>query len=111
MKYKAVVFDLFGTLVSNAEPLEHERCLRKVAFDFSMPPDDFVTLWNKAFNAPMAGFLQTHLDCIQYIYRELRIPEPGNILELASRNRFEMTKLEIESPRDSPEPEERFGIG
>ena len=43
MKYKAVIFDLFGTLLDN-----DERMLRRMAAVLLISPSDFIQLWHSA---------------------------------------------------------------
>ena len=45
MKYQAVIFDLFGTLIDNFSLREHQSVLAQMASVLSAPPDDFTRLW------------------------------------------------------------------
>ena len=55
MKYKAVIFDLFGTLVPSFSEREYREILRKMALILSAPPQDFWTLWAETFSESILG--------------------------------------------------------
>jgi len=44
MKYEAVIFDLFGTLVDMFSFAKHQRVLSEMAATVSAPPDNFARL-------------------------------------------------------------------
>ena len=50
MKYEAVVFDLFGTLVPNMSLSEHRAVLTQMAQVLEAPPDDFIQMGNGAID-------------------------------------------------------------
>ena len=45
MKSKAVIFDLFGTLVNSFPRPEYEIVLAKMSSLLSVPNDEFLRLW------------------------------------------------------------------
>ena len=45
MKYAAVIFDLFGTLVDNFSAREYESVLMQMASVLAVPYDDLARLW------------------------------------------------------------------
>ena len=49
MKYRAVIFDLSGTLVDNWRTAEYEEILSNMAGILCAPTDDFVQLWRESF--------------------------------------------------------------
>ena len=59
MKYKAIVFDLFGTLVDNFSLREHEDVLRQMAAVLSVPSEGFARLWVKTFKKRFRGVFRT----------------------------------------------------
>jgi putative hydrolase of the HAD superfamily len=61
VKYRAVIFDLFGTLVGSISSQEYERVVAGMASLLSAPVEDFVRSWNGIFDDIMRGALQ---DCI-----------------------------------------------
>ena len=75
MKYHAVIFDLFGTLVDNTEFLdvsgaEYNRTLSNVAAALSVPEPDLLRLWSGTVHERDSGFFPTMEDYFQYICRE-----------------------------------------
>ncbi len=45
MKYRAVIFDLFGTLASNFSSQGYNNALMQMATALSLPSDDFRQAW------------------------------------------------------------------
>ena len=91
MKYAAVIFDLFGTLVDSFSLQEHEGTLRRMASVLSAPPDDFVRLWFDTFNQRMKGIIPSPADNVEHICRTLGIRPPDTQIKLAAQIRSDMT--------------------
>ena len=89
MKYDAVIFDLFGTLVSNMSLSEHRAVLTRMAHVLSAPPDDFAQLWFDTFNERSTGIFQSPEDNIKYICRTLGVLVNETQVKLAARLRFD----------------------
>jgi putative hydrolase of the HAD superfamily len=96
MKYKAVIFDLFGTLVKNFSVHQYEGSLGHMASMLSAPEGDFIRLWYDTFNQRCIGELKSTMDNIRYICRELGVtPTDDDIMEAASiRNALTRNTLE-----------------
>ena len=88
MKYEAVIFDLFGTLVPNMSLSEHRAVLTRMADVLSAPPDDFVQLWFDTFNERITGILQSPNDNVAYICRTLGVSLDETKVKRATRIRF-----------------------
>jgi len=91
MKYKAVIFDLFGTLIENYTIERHEGVLRQMASVLSAPSEDFVRLWYETFNDRCMGILKTPEDNIDYVCRKLGVPVEGSQMSVAARIRLDLT--------------------
>ena len=91
MKYKAVIFDLFGTLIKNYSIQEHEAVLRQMASILLAPSEGFVRLWYDTFNERCTGVLKTPEDNIDYVCQKLGVPVKDNQVNLAARIRFKLT--------------------
>lgn len=100
MEYKAIIFDLFGTLVKNYPVVLNDKNLKQIAVKLEAPPDDFLNLWNNAFSARMKGIFNSYQECIGDICRRLEVNAPEDQIESASRTRFATTKLEVTTPRE-----------
>jgi putative hydrolase of the HAD superfamily len=57
LKYKAVIFDLFGTLIPGFPEVEYRQVLEKMAVALSVPPADFLKFWFASFNDSALGVL------------------------------------------------------
>ena len=71
MKYLAVIFDLFGTLVDNFSSREYEDALIQMASVLSLPPDEFSRVWFGSARALQASTLHSLEDKIKHICSEM----------------------------------------
>ena len=104
MKYDAVIFDLFGTLVDDpAHPehlgVEYRRMISEVAATLSIGETEFRRLWSETGNERYAGTYPTMDAYLEYICRESGVrPQPDRI-SLASRLRLDYFRGAL-TPRD-----------
>jgi putative hydrolase of the HAD superfamily len=91
MKYTAVIFDLFGTLIENFSFEEYRRTLVEMASALLAPPDDFADLWFDLFEERMSGALESPVGVIEHICRELDVCPDNTQIELATSIRLGMT--------------------
>ena len=91
MKYKAVIFDLFGTLVENLSYQEYQDVLMQMASVLSAPPDKFIRLWFDTGNERVTGVFPSTVACIEHMCRELEVPFDDAQIKLAVRIRFGFT--------------------
>jgi putative hydrolase of the HAD superfamily len=78
MKYDAVIFDLFGTLVDNTEFLdfsrsEYNRTLSNVAATLSIPETDLLRLWSETVHERDAGLFPSMEEYFRHICREIGV--------------------------------------
>ena len=83
MKYEAVIFDLFGTLVYKFPLREHIRILSKMASIVSVPPDDFIRLWFDTFDERGLGIFSIETN-VEHICRKIGVKPENNQIELAA---------------------------
>ena len=88
MKYEAVIFDLFGTLIPNMSVSEHRVVLTRMAEVLSVPPDDFVKLWFETFNERSTGVFRSPDANITYICRTLGVSVDETDVKRAAQIRF-----------------------
>lgn len=118
MKYKAVIFDLFGTLVASFGGLQYtdtrsstqvsninnplySDILIRAASVLSVPADDFLKIWSTtAYEGNMGVFPGIEANIV-HICRELGVP-PDNAGQ-AARIRRDFTKHFIINPRPDAE--------
>jgi len=103
MKYKAVIFDLFGTLVCNISLQENRRMLIKMASVLSINPDAFIQLWFETADERMKGIMKNCQENIEYICRQVGTPIEDTKIELATQIRFDMIQSEIVPRADAIE--------
>jgi len=103
MKYKAVIFDLFGTLIDNLSAREYRRTLVEMASVLSAPPDDYAELWLDLWEERMSGVLKSPVGVIEHICRELGVYPNNAQIEHATRIRLDMNRREIKVRPDAVE--------
>jgi putative hydrolase of the HAD superfamily len=91
MKYKAVIFDLFGTLIDNYSIQQYEGVLRQMASVLSAPSEGFVQLWYDTFNERCTGVFKSPEDNINYVCRKLGVPIEDSQRNLATQIRLDLT--------------------
>ena len=91
MKYKAVIFDLFGTLINNYSIQQHEGVLRQMASVLAAPSEDFVRLWYDTFNERCTGVFQNTEANIDYVCQKLGVLVEDSQRSLAARIRLDLT--------------------
>ena len=104
MKYDAIIFDLFGTLVDNTEFLdfsrsEYNRTLSNVAAALSIPEPDLLRLWSETVHERDAGFFSTMEDYFQHICREIGVKADARQIARAVDLRLEYL-LGVLAPRN-----------
>ena len=92
MKYTAVIFDLFGTLIDNFSTEEYRRTLTEMASVLSAPSGDFADLWLGLFEERMSGVLESPVGVIKHVCRELDVYPDDAQIGHATRIRFDMTR-------------------
>jgi len=83
MKYRAVIFDLFGTLGYNFSVRGYEDTLARMADILSLPADDFKRAWFETSRERNTGTSQNCRGDIELICRRLDIPGDEEQIELA----------------------------
>ena len=104
MKYDAVIFDLFGTLVDNTEFLDaslsaYHRTLLKVADALSVPEPDLRRLWSETVRERDSGSFPTMEDYFQHICREIGVKVDAGQIADAVELRLEYLRV-ILAPRN-----------
>jgi putative hydrolase of the HAD superfamily len=91
-KYKAVIFDLFGTLVENFVRGEYERVLAEMASILNTPFKDFQRVWLESFPKRVTGAHTNQKASIEYICRKLNTTVTEAQVEHAFRVRLDYTR-------------------
>lgn len=87
---KAVIFDLFGTLVPNIPPARFKVNMRVMAGELGVSPEAFEEEWKKSFKQRMTGEVQDGDQQFVPILQAIGAPiDPGALTRTtAIRNRF-----------------------
>lgn len=88
MKIKAVIFDLFGTLVDSFNAQEFKLILSEMASSLSIPEEQFYDLWSNSFNQRALGVFKSIEENVIFISKELNVPINKSSIEQAIRTRF-----------------------
>jgi putative hydrolase of the HAD superfamily len=92
MKYEAVIFDLFGTLVDNFIRGDYEKVLKEMAAILKAPFEEFYRTWKESFPERVTGAHATQKASIDYICRKLNVKVTGDQVDHAFRVRLDYTK-------------------
>jgi putative hydrolase of the HAD superfamily len=87
VKYKAVIFDLFGTLVEIFSRQEYENTLAEMVSILKAPYDEFYKIWIQTADQRSIGVFRNLEENIEFICRELNISISDNQLKLARQVR------------------------
>lgn len=98
--HRAVVFDLFGTLVPNLDPAVYRSMVAEVADMFGAPADRFLEEWHGHFVARMDGTLQDGDDMFLPVLDALGIQAPERVLRAAGQLRRDTMRAALR-----PKPE------
>jgi putative hydrolase of the HAD superfamily len=99
MKYKAVIFDLFGTLIDNFSRTEYAAVFAEMAGILAVPSEEFLSSWSEAFDQRATGVFPTTRDAIKDLARRLNPQVTDAQIEDATRIRLDYTKRSI-NPRE-----------
>lgn len=100
MKYKAVIFDLFGTLVDIFSRAEYDRILKEMAVALSVASHDFSRAWIAGRDARILGQVTGPLGSLIEVCRRLGAAPTQAQLELAAKARLDYYSLNMK-----PRPE------
>jgi putative hydrolase of the HAD superfamily len=89
MKYQAVIFDLFGTLVDSYSSEEYQRVLKQMASILTVPFDSFWQLWSETARERSLGIIPTIEANLEYICQQTGVNTDNNRIALADKLRYD----------------------
>ena len=95
MKYKAVIFDLYGTLFHSWSQELDEIMLTQMASILLVNKADFVKMWHATADNRMTGVFQSYEMCIREICRRLGVTVTDEQVNSAASLRTEQASLEV----------------
>jgi len=99
MKYKAIIFDLFGTLVEDIIDPPYTDLVVHIASVLSVPADDFRQMWSDTVYARHTGGFQSVEANIVHICKKLGKRLEDNDIKLAARIRQDYDRRVMNTPR------------
>ncbi len=99
-RFRAVVFDLFGTLIRNLRREEFESTLSETADILSMSGSDFIRLWNETWNKRSVGYYQSLEADIDHICQLIGTRPCDKLLLEAAESLRRMAMLVLSRYRD-----------
>jgi putative hydrolase of the HAD superfamily len=99
MSYRAVVFDLYGTLVDDLPREEYREVLSRMAEMFSLSADEFVEAWQQTGARRTVGDFTTVEECIAHVCHALGVEVDAERIEAAVELRVGFTRAHL-IPRD-----------
>ena len=98
MRYKAVIFDLFGTLVDNPPPEGYQETLRRDAASLCVPIDDFIRFWRETAHDRHRGTIPSIEANFALICERLGAKVSVAAIEQATRLRYDYIASQV-APR------------
>ena len=92
MKYKAIIFDLFGTLVDSYSVQGYNRLLTDMASALELPDEDFSKLWRDTTYERGIGIFKTTEESIRYICNILKVSVSDENIRKCEQIRLENTR-------------------
>ena len=92
MKYMAIIFDLFGTLVDSYSVQGYNRLLTDMASALELPGEDFSKLWRDTTYERGIGIFKTTEESIRYICNKLKVSVSDENIRKCEHIRLETTR-------------------
>ena len=95
MKYKAIIFDLFGTLIDNYSVQGYNRLIKDIASILEISIDGFSKLWHDTSYKRTIGIFKTTEDCIRYICNKLKLSVSDENIKKCEQFRLKNTRINL----------------
>ena len=101
MRFAAVIFDLFGTLVDLFPYQEYQRELCAMARVLCAPPEEFARLWRDTWEERATGVLPTEEAIIERLCHSLGLETTAAQVAAAAKIRLALTQRNLTPRRDA----------
>lgn len=101
MKYEAVIFDLFGTLVDSFPYKEYQSVLKQMASILTVSFDTFRQLWAETVIERNTGIFQNVEANIDYICRDIGVSTNDTKIRIASKIRYDFIADRMRPRKDA----------
>ncbi|MFX1442606.1 MAG: HAD family hydrolase [Promethearchaeota archaeon] len=101
MKYDAIIFDLFGTLVDNPTFQDYNQLLSQMASVLSLPSKKFSDLWIETAQNRAIGIFKTTEENLRYIHNALQINVNENQLKKVIQFKLDFTRKGLTPKSDA----------
>lgn len=98
MKYLAIIFDLFGTLVDSYSVQGYNSLLADMASALELPTEDFSRLWRDTTYERGIGIFKTTKESIRYICNKLKVSVIDENIRKCEQIRLKTTRKAL-SPK------------
>ena len=92
MKYKAIIFDLFGTLIDSYSIQGYNKLLTDMALALELNNEDFSKLWRGTTYERGVGIFKTTEESIRYICNKLEVSVSDENIRKCEQIRLENTR-------------------
>jgi putative hydrolase of the HAD superfamily len=89
MKYRGIIFDLFGTLVPSFSEREYHQTVDRMAVLLDLPEAEFWEVWSATFSDSILGILPNPEARIRQVCQKLGFSPRAETLREAARIRFQ----------------------
>lgn len=100
MRNKAVIFDLFETLVEPSV-LKWERARSEIAAILDVPSDDLTRLWTETYPQRATGVFASIEASLEHICRVLHVPVEAGKIQAAAKTRIDFTRRALVPRHDA----------
>ena len=103
MRHRAVIFDLFGTLVDNFARAAYRQVMARMAAQLGAPVEEFSIAWDGSFHERAAGVLPDVATALRTVCERLGVqPSPAQV-QTAVGTRLEYTRRNLVPREGVPE--------
>jgi len=98
---RAMIFDLYGTLVDNFSKSAYENNLTRMAEVLGIPPNEFRKRWRDIYLQRVLGFCQSPEDCIVSTCKYFGVSVETSQIEQAGQLRWDFVRASLQPRKDA----------